>query len=98
MVTDDSERQTDVRYQPDENPPVALVFGLGLQLAILGVVVPVLIPAVVIRAAGGTEALLSWTVFAAVVTMVKDSRDSPSLSQRSQSAANDSGEPSASAR
>ena len=68
MVTDDSERQTDVRYQPDENPPVALAFGLGLQLAILGVVVPVLIPAVVIRAAGGTEALLSWTVFAAVVT------------------------------
>ena len=68
MVIDDSERQTDVRYQPDENPPVALVFGLGLQLAILGVVVPVLIPAVVIRAAGGTEALLSWTVFAAVVT------------------------------
>ncbi len=67
MVTDDSEQQTGVRYQPDERPPVALAFGLGLQLALLCVVVPVLIPAVVIRAAGGTEAVLSWTVFAAVV-------------------------------
>ena len=67
MDTDDSKRQTGVRYQPDEKPPVALAFGLGLQLALLCVTVPVLIPAVVIRAAGGTEAILSWTVFAAVV-------------------------------
>ncbi len=41
MDTDDSKRQTGVRYQPDEKPPVALAFGLGLQLALLCVTVRV---------------------------------------------------------
>ena len=67
MATYDSERRTSVRYQPDENPPAALALGLGLQLAILCVASIVLTPAIVIRAGGGTEAYLSWAVFAAVV-------------------------------
>ena len=66
MATDDSNRQTGVRYQPDEKPPTALAFGLGLQLAILCIAGIVLTPAIVIRAAGGSEAFLSWAVFAAV--------------------------------
>ena len=49
------------------NPPAALAFGLGLQLAILCLAGIVLTPAIVIRAAGGSEAFLSWAVFAAVV-------------------------------
>ncbi len=57
---------TGVRYQPDEQPPMALAFGLGLQLAILSVAATVLVPAIIIRAAGGTESYLSWAVFAAV--------------------------------
>ena len=56
-----------VRYQPDENPPRALSFGLGLQLAILAIAGIVLTPAIVVRAAGGSEEYLSWAVFAAVL-------------------------------
>ncbi len=57
---------TSVRYQPDESPPAALAFGCGLQLVILGGASIVLIPTIVIRAAGGSEAYLSWAVFSAV--------------------------------
>ena len=59
-------RRTGVRYQPDEKPPMALAFGLGLQLAILSVAATVLVPAIIIRAAGSPESYLSWAVFAAV--------------------------------
>ena len=55
-----------VRYEPDENPPAALALGCGLQLVVLGLASIVLIPTIVIRAAGGTEAYLSWAVFWAV--------------------------------
>ena len=66
MNANDSDCRPDVRYQPDEQPPMALAFGLGLQLAILSVAVIVLMSAIIIRAAGGTESYLSWAVFAAV--------------------------------
>ena len=66
MNPNDSNRRTGVRYQPDEKPPMALAFGLGLQLAILSVAATVLVPAIIIRAAGGTESYLSWAVFTAV--------------------------------
>ncbi len=66
MSAESAARRTGVRYQPDENPPTALAFGLGLQLAILCISGIVLTPAIVARAAGGTETLLSWIVFAAV--------------------------------
>ncbi|MCY4612164.1 MAG: hypothetical protein OXB94_00875 [Nitrospira sp.] len=66
MKSNDSDRRTRVRYQPDEKPPMALAFGLGLQLAILSVAATVLVPAIIIRAAGGPESYLSWAVFAAV--------------------------------
>ena len=65
MQADQSDR-TSIRYQPDENPPAPLAFGLGLQLAILTVAGVVLTPAIVIRAAGGSEGFLAWAVFAAV--------------------------------
>ena len=66
MTFGDSDQHTGVRYQPDERPPTALACGLGLQLAILCAAGIVLTPAIVVRAAGGTEAFLSWVVFAAV--------------------------------
>ena len=61
-----SSRTASVRYQPDESPPAALAFGCGLQLVMLGGASIVLIPTIVIRAAGGSEAYLSWAVFGAV--------------------------------
>ncbi len=50
---------------PGDKPPLALSFGLGLQLAILVLAGIVLIPTVVVRAAGGSGTYLSWVVFAA---------------------------------
>ena len=55
-----------VRYEPDENPAATLTLGCGLQLVVLGLASIVLIPTIVIRAAGGTDAYLSWAVFWAV--------------------------------
>ena len=66
MNRDNSERRMGVSYQPVEKPPAALTFGLGLQLAFLSVAAMVLIPTIVIRAGGGSEAYLSWALFAAV--------------------------------
>ena len=63
---DDPNPRPNVRYQPDERPPPALAAGLGLQLAILCIAGIVLTPAIVVRAAGGSEEVLAWTVFAAV--------------------------------
>lgn len=66
MNANGSDRRTGVRYQPDETPPMALAVGLGLQLAVLSVAATVLVPAIIIRAGGGSESYLSWAVFAAV--------------------------------
>ncbi len=41
--------------------------GMGLQLAVLCVAGVVITPAIVVRAAGGTEAFLNWAVFGAVL-------------------------------
>ena len=57
---------TSVRYEPDENPPGPLTFGCGAQLVVVGITGLVLIPTIVIRAAGGSETYLSWTVFCTV--------------------------------
>ena len=61
-----SAREAGLRYQADERLPPALAIGLGLQLAVLIVAFPILIPTVVMRAAGTTDAYLSWAVFASV--------------------------------
>ena len=55
-----------VRYEPDERPPGALALGLGLQYAMLAVPSIVLGPTVMITIAGGSEAYLSWAVWAAL--------------------------------
>ncbi len=54
------------RYQPDEKPPLRLSFGVGLQLAVLNIAAVMLIPMVVMRAAGVSDAYLSWAVLASV--------------------------------
>ncbi len=67
MTTDGFERSAGVRYQPDERPPMALAAGLGLQLAVLCIAGIAITPAIVVRAAGGSEIYLLWAVFAAVL-------------------------------
>ena len=57
----------DIRYEPDERPPHLLSLGLGFQYALLVLAGIVLTPAIVIRAAGQSEAYLSWAIFAALV-------------------------------
>ena len=55
-----------LRYQPDERPPAALAIGLGVQIAVLTLAAIILVPTIVMRAAGASEAYLSWAVFATV--------------------------------
>ena len=66
MNAGNAQRSPGVCYEPDENPPMALTLGCGLQLVVLGLASVVLIPTIVIRAAGGTDSYLSWAVFWAV--------------------------------
>ncbi len=61
-----ADSRSGLRYQADEAAPTALAFGLGLQLALLTVAVPILFPTVVMRAGGASEAYVTWAVFAAV--------------------------------
>ena len=66
MAPRDPAALRDVRYEPDERPPAALAVGLGFQFAMLAVAGIVLTPAIVVRAAGGGDAFLSWATFAAL--------------------------------
>ncbi len=60
------QRAPSVRYEPDASPPAGVVVGCGLQLVVLGISSIILIPTIVIRVAGVTDAYLHWAVFAAV--------------------------------
>lgn len=66
MTRKDPTNEHGLRYQADDNISLPLALGLGLQLTALIVSIPILIPTVVMRAAGASEAYLSWAVFAAV--------------------------------
>ena len=55
-----------LRYQPDESPPTTLALGLGLQLAVLNIAAVMIIPMIVMRAAGQSEDYVAWAVFASV--------------------------------
>ena len=60
MNTDASARQSGVRYEADERPPLLLTIGLGLQIALLTVGGVVLTVAIVSRAGGASESFLTW--------------------------------------
>ena len=66
MTSTSGEAVRDIRYEPEEQPPPALALGLGFQFAMLTVAGIVLTPAIVVRAAGGSDDFLSWAVFAAL--------------------------------
>ena len=67
MRTDGSQEHPIARRRPDAPIPAPLAVGLGLQFA--GVTLPgvVLIPTIVFVAAGMSEAVTLWAVFAAIV-------------------------------
>ena len=56
-----------MRYQVDESAPRALALGVGMQSTLLAVINVVVISAIVIRTAGGSDAYLSWATFAALI-------------------------------
>ena len=66
MSTASSGRRESVRYQPDECPSLPVAAGLGFQYAVLIIARIVVVPVVVVRAAGGSDADLSWILFAAI--------------------------------
>jgi len=57
----------DVRYEPDDRPPLPITVGLGVQYAMLCIASIVLTPMIMITVAGGSDEYLSWAVFAALV-------------------------------
>lgn len=59
--------RSSVRFEADENAPHALSLGVGFQSALLVVTNVVLISAIVIRAAGGSDFYLAWATFACLV-------------------------------
>ena len=67
MEQDASAQPRHIRFEPDDKPPAALTAGMGFQFAVLAIAGIVLTPAIVIRAAGGSESYLTWAVFAAAV-------------------------------
>ncbi len=67
MASNAAEARRDVRYEPDENPPGVLSFGLAMEYAMIAVPSIVLSPTIMIGIAGGGEAYLSWAVCAALV-------------------------------
>ena len=66
MTSTDPSYHESVRYEPTERPPTAMACALGLQLVILNITTIILIPVVVMQAAGATGAYLSWAIFATV--------------------------------
>ena len=61
------EMSSTVRYEPHEEPPRLLAFGLGFQQAALCIAGVVLTPVIVIRIAGQGEHYLTWAIFAALL-------------------------------
>ena len=61
------DQQAGLLYQVDESAPLPLTTGIGLQYAIISLSGMVLMPTVIFRAAGASEALVAWAVFASLV-------------------------------
>ena len=56
-----------VRYEPEENPPLAITVGAGVQAAML-IVAPIALTVVIVaRIAGQPDSYIAWGVFAALV-------------------------------
>ena len=56
-----------VRYEPDENPPLPIAIGSGIQAAMVIVAPVVLTVVIVARIADQSDAYMTWAVFAALL-------------------------------
>lgn len=57
----------EIRYEPDEKPPLTITIGAGVQAAML-IVAPVALTVVIVaRIAGQPEGYIAWGVFAALL-------------------------------
>ncbi len=56
-----------VRFEADERPPPLLSIGVGAQFTALAIATVIVPPVILVSLGGGSEAYLSWAVFAAVV-------------------------------
>ena len=56
-----------VRYEPDENPPLSVAIGTGIQSALVNLGGIVLGAVIVFRIAGQPESYIPWAIFAALI-------------------------------
>ena len=66
MTSNAADTRRDVRYEPDERPPLLVSCGLGLQYAMIAIPSIVLTPTILIQAAGVSATYLTWAVCAAL--------------------------------
>ena len=62
-----SPTNANIRYEPDENPPLLLTIGAGIQAALLNLGGIVLGAVIVFRIAGQPESYIPWAIFAALI-------------------------------
>lgn len=56
-----------IRYEPDENPPLLVAVGTGIQAALVNLGGIVLGAVIVFRIAGQPESYIPWAIFAALI-------------------------------
>ena len=56
-----------IRYEPDENPPLPLAIGTGIQAALVNLGGIVIGAVIVFRIAGQPESYIPWAIFAALI-------------------------------
>lgn len=61
------QKNQDIRYEPDENPPLPVAIGAGFQAAAIIVAPVVLTVVIVARIAQQPDSYISWAVFAALI-------------------------------
>ena len=58
---------SNIRYEPDENPPLPVAIGTGIQAALVNLGGIVLGAVIVFRIAGQPESYIPWAIFAALI-------------------------------
>ena len=58
---------TELLYQVDEIPPNSVTLGLGLQTALLFLSATILMPTITFQAAGASESVVAWAIFASLL-------------------------------
>ena len=59
--------ESGVRYEPDENPPLLVAIGTGIQAALVSLGGIVIGAVIVFRIAGQPESYIPWAIFAALI-------------------------------